>query len=134
MRTMLIVCSIGLGTVAAAQRPQVDVPGALGRVPGGGDDPTTATAPVRRVLFELRLAEPEPVRGLTFEGTVQKSDRNIHRHYPGVISHGDIRNAIAVENAGRFDVSVTLGPQGAGKMKEATARHIGRPLGIILDG
>ena len=114
---------------AAAQR--TEFPAEFGRVPGRGDELTTT---VRRVLFELRLAEPEPVRGLAFEATVKDSDRKIFLHYTVVITNADIKSASVVETAGRFDVAVTLTPEGVGKMAAATSRHVGRPLAVILDG
>jgi preprotein translocase subunit SecD len=111
------------------QRPELPVLG----IPGRGGEVTTATA-ARRVLFELRLAEPEPVRGLTFEGTVKNSDRKTHLHYTVVISNVDVMSATAMENGGHFDVVLSLRPEGAQKMSEATSKHIGRPVAIVLDG
>jgi len=89
---------------------------------------------VRRVFLEVRLAETEPVRGLTFEAPVKGSERKVHIHYATVVTNGDLLKARVVETGGRYEVGVTLTPPGAGKMTEATARHAGRPLAIILDG
>ena len=86
------------------------------------------------MLFELRLAEPEPVRGLAFEATVKNSNRRLYLHYAIVIANGDVQHASVVDNAGRFEVALTLGPDGAAKMAAATSKHVGRPLAIILDG
>jgi preprotein translocase subunit SecD len=89
---------------------------------------------VRRVLFELRLAEPEPVRGLTFEATVKSSGRKLYLHYAVVVSNGDISRARVVESTGRHEVAIRLTDDGALKLNSATARHVGRPVAIILDG
>ena len=118
----------------AAERQREQPPAVLGRVPGRGDELTLATPPVRRVLFELRLAELEPVRGLAFEATVKNSDRKIFLHYVTVITNADVKSASVVETAGRFEVALTLTPEGTGKMAAATSRHVGRPLAIVLDG
>jgi len=93
----------------------------------------TATG-VRRVLMEVRLAEMEPVRGLTFEAPVKGSDKKIHIHYATVVTNGDVLKARVVEIGGRYEVGITLTPPGAEKMTGATSRHAGRPLAIILDG
>ena len=89
---------------------------------------------VPRVLFELRLAEMEPVRGLTFEATVKNSGKRLHLHYTTVVTNGDISRARVVESSGRYEVAIRLNDDGAAKMASATARHVGRPLAIILDG
>jgi preprotein translocase subunit SecD len=91
-------------------------------------------ATVRRVFMEVRLAETEPVRGLTFEAPVKGSEKKVHIHYATVVTNGDLLKARVVANGGRYEVGVTLTPPGAEKMTEATARHAGRPLAIILDG
>ena len=104
-------------------------------VPGFSEVPTDpATENVRRVFLEMRLAEGEPVRGLTFEATVKGSGKKVHLHYATLIANGDVADARVVETSGRYDVAVTLSPDGAEKIAEATARHVGRPLAIILDG
>ena len=91
-------------------------------------------ARVRRVFLEIRLAEAEPVRGLTFEAPVKGSEKKVHIHYATVVTNGDLLKARVVEISGRYEVGVTLTPQGAEKMTDATSRHRGRPLAIILDG
>jgi preprotein translocase subunit SecD len=104
-------------------------------VPGFAEVPTDpATENVRRVFLEMRLAEGEPVRGLTFEATVKGSGKKVHLHYATLIANGDVADARVVETSGRYDVAVTLSPDGAEKIASATSRHVGRPLAIILDG
>jgi preprotein translocase subunit SecD len=92
------------------------------------------TTNVRRVFLEIRLAEAEPVRGLTFEAPVKGTEKKVHIHYATVVTNGDLLKARVVEISGRYEVGVTLTPQGAEKMTYATSRHVGRPLAIILDG
>jgi preprotein translocase subunit SecD len=92
------------------------------------------TTSVRRVFLEIRLAETEPVRGLTFEAPVKGSDKKVHIHYAIVATNGDLLKARVVEISGRYEVGVTLTPPGAQKMTDATSRHLKRPLAIILDG
>lgn len=94
----------------------------------------TPTTSVRRVFLEVRLAETEPVRGLTFEAPVKGSGRTVHIHYATVVTNGDLLKARVVDTGGRYEIGVTLTPPGAEKMTEATSRHAGRPLAIILDG
>jgi preprotein translocase subunit SecD len=89
---------------------------------------------VRRVFFELRLAETEPVRGLTFEATVKSSGKKLNLHYTTVVTNGDVSRARVVESNGRYEVAIRLTDEGAAKLTSATARHVGRPVAIVLDG
>ena len=68
------------------------------------------TATVRRVFLEVRLAETEPVRGLTFEAPVKGSAKKVHIHYATVVTNGDLLKARVVEIGGRYEVGVTLTP------------------------
>jgi hypothetical protein len=102
---------------------------------GNGLPPADLTKEsVRRVFLELRLAEAEPVRGLTFEATVKASGKKLHLHYVTVVTNGDVSRARVIESGGRYEVAIRLNNDGAAKMASATARHVGRPLAIILDG
>jgi hypothetical protein len=97
--------------------------------------PLTATSDgIRRVLFELRLAETEPVRGLTFQATVKSSGTTIHLHYATVVTNGDVLRADVAQSGGRYNVGVVLRPEGTAKVVEATVRHNGRPIAIVVDG
>jgi preprotein translocase subunit SecD len=112
-------------------------PSALDRPAVQGDSfqpAELARESARRVFFELRLAEIEPVRGLTFEATVKASGRKIHLHYTTVVTNGDISRARVLETGGRYEVAIRLTDEGAAKMASATARHVGRPVVVILDG
>jgi preprotein translocase subunit SecD len=104
------------------------------QVPGRELPATTTSEGARRVFFELRLAETEPVRGLTFQATVKPSGKTIHLHYTVVVTNNDVLRADVAEINGRYNVGVVLRPEGTVKLAEATTRHSGRPLGIVLDG
>ena len=108
------------GPVAFPPRQRVEDPAAFGTV--------------RRVFLEVRLAELEPVRGLAFEAAVKGSQKKVYLHYATLLANGDVQSARVVESSGRYDVAITLTPDGAAKMTAATARHVGRPIAIILDG
>jgi hypothetical protein len=109
-----------LGSGALPLRQRVEDPAAFGNV--------------RRVFLEVRLAEAEPVRGLTFEAALKGSPKKVYLHYAVLIANGDVQSARLVDSGGRYDVAITLSPDGAARMTSATARHVGRPLAIILDG
>ena len=108
------------GPLALPPRQRVEDPAAFGNV--------------RRVFLEVRLAESEPVRGLTFEAAVKSSQKKVHLHYATLVANGDVQSARLVDSGGRYDVAVTLSSDGTARMTSATARHVGRPLAIILDG
>ena len=95
-------------------------------------DPSETGPGARRVLFELRLAENEPVRGLAFEATVK--GRKIYLHYATLLTNNDIEKAAVVERSGKVVIALTLDSDGAGKMTAATTKHVGRPLAVVLDG
>jgi preprotein translocase subunit SecD len=96
--------------------------------------PLAASDGVRRVLFELRLAETEPVRGLTFEATVKPSGRKIHLHYPIIVANEHVLRADVAERGGGYTVGIALRAEGVAKVVEATARHNGRPIAVVVDG
>ena len=127
-RASLLIVLIAGGVSGFAQDAQVGPPQRDWPV-----DLATTTS-VRRVFLEIRLAETEPVRGLTFEAPVKGSDKRVHIHYATVVTNGDLLKARVVEIGGRYEVGITLTPSGAEKMTDATSRHLKRPLAIILDG
>lgn len=98
------------------------------------EEPATFEKVARRVFLEVRLAELEPVRGLAFEAAVKGSQKKVYLHYATLLANGDVQSARVVESGGRYDVAVTLTSDGAARMTAATARHVGRPIAIILDG
>jgi hypothetical protein len=87
------------------------------------------------VRFEVRLAEPAPAAGLE-EVRISGSDHVVYLHQEVVVSNVDVAQSRIVRGQGpsQFGISVEFNAAGAQKMREATARHIGRPLAIIIDG
>lgn len=122
-RTAVVAGVLCLAATLAAQTPGVD---RLETLEGRGR--------ARRMFLELRLAENEPVRGLTIEGTVKGSGAKAYVHFAVLAGNGDVQKAAMVESNGRYSVVLTMTPEGAGKMADATAKHKGRPIAVILDG
>lgn len=92
---------------------------------------TTLLAAVR---FEVRLAEDQPIPGLTV-AQVADSSRLIFLHPEIVVTNDDIAQSwVFQDGAGRFGVAVALLPSGADRMRQATASHQGRPVAILIDG
>lgn len=92
---------------------------------------TTLLAAVR---FEVRLAEAQPVPGLTV-ARVTDSDQLIYLHPEVVVTNDDIAQTWVVQNSpAEFGVSVQLLPSGADRMRQATKSHVGRPLAVLIDG
>jgi hypothetical protein len=89
-------------------------------------------APVR---FELKLAEDKPAPGLR-EAKIAGTDRPVYLHAETIVTNSDIARAyiMQVEHSSQYDVGVEFNPSGAEKIRAATARHIGRPVAILLDG
>jgi preprotein translocase subunit SecD len=110
----------------------------LGRDAPGIDLPTStlppAPAKTPKVFFELRLAENEPVRGLTIEALVRGSSRKAYVHYRALLINSDLLTASVVEDRGRFGIALTLDSKAAAEVREATVRHFPRPVAVILDG
>jgi hypothetical protein len=89
-------------------------------------------APVR---FELKLAEDKPAAGLR-EAKIAGTDRLVYLHAETIVANSDIARAyiIQVDHSSQYDVGVEFNPSGTEKIRAATARHIGRPVAILLDG
>jgi hypothetical protein len=105
---------------------------ALGfRVWSGG----SATLHAAAVRFEVRLAEAEPTLGLR-PARVAGSNRTIYLHQDAIVTNEDILQSRTVpgNDESHFSVAVTLTPVGGDKMRRATAVHVGRPVGFLLDG
>lgn len=96
--------------------------------PGGA----TLAAAVR---FEVRLAEDGPAAGLR-EARVSGSDRVIYLHQEVIVSNGDVAQSRVVQgdNATRFGVALEFTAEGAERMRQATASHIGQPAAVLIDG
>lgn len=87
-------------------------------------------APVR---FEVKLAEEEPAAGLR---EAKVSDRSVYLHAEAIVTNSDILRAylIQVDHSPQYNVGVDFNPPGTEKIRAATARHLGKPVAILLDG
>jgi hypothetical protein len=96
--------------------------------PGGA----TVQAAVR---FEVRLAEDQSAAGLR-EARVIGSGRAIYLHEEIVVTNADIESSAVVPGSSpsQFGIGVRFTAEGARKMREATAKHVGRPVAILIDG
>ncbi len=94
---------------------------------------STAQAAIR---FEVRLAEEQPVAGLT-AARVANSGRTVYLHPEVVVTNTDIAFSNVIPGntpSQQFWVDVRLTAAGADKMRQATANHLGRPVAILIDG
>lgn len=87
------------------------------------------------VRFEVKLAEEKPAPGLR-EAKVSGTDRSIYLHAEAIITNRDISRAyiIQVDHSSQYNVGVEFNPSGTEKIRTATARHLGKPVAILLDG
>jgi len=88
-------------------------------------------APVR---FEVKLAEEKPAAGLV-EAKVSGT-RSVYLHAEDVATNSDISRAyiIQVDHSSQYSVGIEFNPSGTEKIGAATAKHIGKPVAILLDG
>ena len=94
-----------------------------------------AALPEAAQSFELRLAQKTAAKGLT--PAVQPSiNRRIYLHPTAIVTHRDVVEARAVR--GRFDpsfnVEVKFTAEGSRRLANATRRHVGRPVAILING
>jgi preprotein translocase subunit SecD len=87
------------------------------------------------VRFEVRLAEDQPAAGLQ-AARIPNSDRTIYLHRDVLVTNSDIADSRIVPGSkpDTFWIDVKLTTDGARKMHDATAAHIGKPVAILLDG
>jgi len=87
------------------------------------------------VRFEVKLAENEPAAGLR-EAKISGTDKSVYLHPESVVTNSDISRAyiIQVDHSSRYNVGVEFNPSGAEKIHAATAKHIDKPVAILLDG
>jgi|SRR5271157_864556 len=87
------------------------------------------------VRFEVKLAEEKPAAGL-HEAKVSGTDRSVYLHADAIVTNSDISQAyiIQADHSSQYNVGVEFNPSGTGKIRAATARHIGKPVAILLDG
>ena len=89
---------------------------------------------VAAVRFEVRLAEDQPIPGLIV-GQVGESRRVIYLHPETVVSNEDVAQSwVSQESPDRFSVVVEFLDSGAGRMRQATSAHRGRPVALLIDG
>ena len=86
------------------------------------------------VRLEIRLAEERPAPGLVVAAT-PGSQRLIYLHQEVVLGNDDIGQSWVVDDgSGKYGVGLEFLPDGAGRLRQATARHIGRPIAVLVDG
>jgi len=86
------------------------------------------------VRFEVRLAELEPSADL-LEARVAGSGGAIYLHREIVATNDDVARGRVVPGSGAsYAVAVEFTPEGAEKMRHASAAHIGKPIAILIDG
>ena len=87
------------------------------------------------VRFEVRLAETKPAADLVEAGATG-SGAVIYLHREIIVTNDDIARSRVVQGGGpsQFGVAVEFTPEGAEKMRHATADHVGRPVAILIDG
>lgn len=89
-------------------------------------------APVR---FEIKLAEEKLAAGLN-EVQISGTDRSVYLHPEAIVTNTDISRAyiIQVDHSSQYNVGIEFNHAGAEKIHVATAKHIGKPVAILLDG
>lgn len=87
------------------------------------------------VRFEVRRAEENPAAGL-HTAKVSGTDRSVYLHEEAIVTNSDIAGAriVQVDSSSQYNVAVEFTASGADKMRAATARHIGKPMAVLLDG
>jgi hypothetical protein len=85
------------------------------------------------VRFEMRLAENQPASGLR-EVKIAGKGRPIYLHAEVIESNADIAAAHVVRDGNFYKVSIEFKAAGAKRMREATAKHLGRPIAFLIDG
>ncbi len=89
----------------------------------------------QRHKIEFHLAETEPASGLT-EATTKDKGVRIHLHKEVIVSESDIREVHIAPNQSSpfFEIALHFTDEGARKMADATKKHIGKLLAIVIDG
>jgi hypothetical protein len=92
---------------------------------------TTVAAAVR---FELRLAEEQPLPGLIV-AQLPDSGGLIYLHQEVLAGNDDVAHSwVSPDGPDGTEVVVQFMPPAAQRIQEATRRHIGRRVAILIDG
>jgi hypothetical protein len=90
--------------------------------------------PIRPVSLQFYLVDAAPRpdgRAMRIKGT----GKTVWVLGDPVLDHTDIASAKAMfDKFGRYGVAVSFTPAGADKFREITGSHVGRKLGIVVDG
>jgi len=92
--------------------------------------PANNQEPIR---LEFRLAEREPADGLE-EASVEESNEKIYLHKEAIITNRDVIEARATRSEQSWEISIAFSKEGAVRMAQATAQHIGKPMAILING
>ena len=95
---------------------------------------TGSVAKAASVRFAVHLAEETAAPGLIDAGVV--GGRTLYLHPNPIVTNGDIAEAHIAPGSTptTYAIAVEFTASGAVKMQEATARHIGGPVAILVDG
>ena len=96
---------------------------------------SSATLHAAAVRFEARLAEKTPTLDLQ-PVRIAGSNETIYLYRDPIVTNDDVLGArvVPTTDPSRFDVGIGFTPEGAERMRAATAGHIGRPLALMIDG
>ena len=85
------------------------------------------------VTLEFRIAEKEPVQGLT-EMVFEPTGESFYLHSEVLVDQSDVESAkVAIQNE-RPVVELVLTREGAKKFEELTGNNIGKHCGMVLNG
>ena len=89
--------------------------------------------PAKKSAFELRLAETKPAKGLT---KVKVGERTLYLHKAAILNAQDVVLAKVRKSqfGGFFDIEIELTKGGGLRLEKASAKHIDKPLAIVVGG
>jgi SecD-like export protein len=95
----------------------------------------SATLHAAAVRFEVRLADTIFSPGLR-EARIAGAGGVVYLHPEIIVTNDDISDSQVIDGAtpSRFGVAVTFNAAGAEKMRQATARHVGELIAMLIDG
>jgi hypothetical protein len=102
------------------------------RIPYHG--PTIGAPEERPIALEFHLAEIDPAPGLT-EATVADTENKIYLHPEALAEKKDFSAATRPTDSARpLTLTLTLNEAAAKRVATETAKHLGKPLAIVLNG